>query len=172
MLDESPLFKRFGDAAQASGWSTLFPALEDLYQDAIGHRLFSCSIFRMSGLQSGVAARIYSNDLVHYPLSGLKEIVPNRWTEQVIARREIFVANSVAGFSDVFPDHALIASLGLGSVVNVPIVLRGDFVGTVNLLHEAGYYTPERLAPLDSLTLPALLAFGLVDEAATGEAAA
>lgn len=151
----------FRDTVRNGGWTTLFPALEDLCRATVGHLLFSCSQFRMSGPQQGVAARIYSSDAVSYPVSGLKDIVPNRWTETVIGRRETFVANSVDGFADVFPDHELIASLGLGSVVNLPLVLRGDFFGTVNLLHQPGHFTDARLTCLDQLVLPSILAFQL-----------
>jgi len=40
----------------------------------------------------------------------------------------------------VFFDHALIASLGCGSVLNVPVVWDGRSLGTINLLHEEGWY--------------------------------
>lgn len=166
MPDDIAPLERFGDIVSTSGWTSLFPALEELCQTCVGHKLFSCSAFRMDGPESGVAARIYSNDTVNYPVSGLKDIVPNRWTEQVIVRRKTFVENSVAGFSDVFPDHQLIASLGLGSVVNLPVILRGDFIGTVNMLHDAGYYTKARLENLGRLLLPTLLTFKVSPETA------
>lgn len=165
MLDEIPPLKRFSDVVRNDQWTSLFPELEQLCQEIVGHRLFSCSIFKMTSAEGGVAARIYTNDPQNYPVSGLKEIVPNRWTDIVIARREVFVANTVEGFSDVFPDHDFIASLGLGSVVNIPVLLKGDFIGTVNMLHEAGFYTGPRLAPLERLNLPSLLAFELSPEA-------
>lgn len=166
MTDACRPLHQFETAVQQVGWSSLFPALDELCQTIIGHRLFSCSTFRMEGPQKGVAARIYTSDEVNYPRSGEKEIVPNRWTEQVIAGRQIFVANSVEGFADVFADHERIASLGLGSVVNIPVILRGDFIGTVNLLHEADYYGAEKLARITTIILPAIVTFGLSSEAA------
>ncbi|MBF9051254.1 GAF domain-containing protein [Roseobacter sp. HKCCD9010] len=166
MLDDIHALRRFGKTLSCDKWISPFPALEELCQVMMGHKLFSCSIFRMSGPQQGVAARVYSNDAGSYPISGLKEIVPNRWTEHVILRRQTFVANSVDGFMDVFPDHALIASLGLGSVVNLPVILRGEFIGTVNMLHTAGHYTDARLRAMEDLVVPSLLAFEASPEAA------
>lgn len=136
-----------------------FAALDRLCQAIIGHRLFSCSRFEMDGQGGGTAARIYTSDEANYPTSGLKEVVPNRWTRIVIDRHDTFVANTVEGFSDVFPDHVLIASLGLGSVVNLPVVLSGSLLGTVNILHEAGHFTPDRMAALGQLEVAAQLAF-------------
>ncbi len=152
---------RFARTVRSDGWTNLFPALEELCQACIGHKLFSVSEFRLTGPESGVAARIYTSDSRNYPLSGLKEIVPNRWTGRVIREREVFVANSVEGFSDVFPDHEMIAALGLGSVINLPVVLGGEFIGTVNLLHAPGHYIDDRLAKLDQLALPAVLSFAI-----------
>ena len=151
--------RRFAGALAASG-TRPFAALDTLCQDVVGHRLLSCSRFDLQGGE-GTAARIYSSDEASYPTSGLKEIVPNRWTETVLDRHETFVANSVDGFADVFPDHAFIASLGLGSVVNVPVVLHGTFLGTVNILHEAGYFDAARLDRLGQIGPAALLAFVL-----------
>jgi hypothetical protein len=138
-----------------------FSALDTLCQDVVGHKLFSCSHFEIDSAGRGTAARIYTSDENNYPTSGLKEIVPNRWTQIAIKQRMMFVANSIDEFSDVFPDHPLIASLGLGSVVNLPIILGGTFLGTVNLLHKSGYFGPDRLFAIGDIEAAAQLAFNL-----------
>ena len=40
----------------------------------------------------------------------------------------------------VFADHELILSLGCGSVLNLPVTENNQTLGTINLLHEAGWY--------------------------------
>ncbi len=62
----------------------------------------------------------------------------------------------------VFPDAELIGRLGCGSVINLPVILAGEMVATVNMLHEEGYYTPERVAMThELLTLPAMAAMAV-----------
>jgi hypothetical protein len=56
-------------------------------------------------------------------------------------------------------DHELIASLGCGSCVNMPVAVGGKVLGTVNLLNPAGHLTPERRQRLDHLQVPAMAAF-------------
>lgn len=96
----------------------------------------------------------------------MTEIVPERWTTQVIVRRETFGPNSVAGFSDVFAHHELIAALRLALAVNLPVIVRRASINSVNMLHEGGYHSDARLRDLGRLHLPALLAFQLSLEAA------
>jgi hypothetical protein len=57
-----------------------------------------------------------------------------------------FLAKTPAGFAPLFPDHATITGLGLGCVMNLPIVFGGAVLGTVNLLDREGAYdeTPRR----------------------------
>ena len=153
----------FTDQIQSAELTNPFAALETLCQSVLGHRLFSCSVFDLD--QSvAVAARVYSNNAKSYPVSGLKDIVPNRWTNIVIDQGNLFVANTVEEFSDVFPDYEKIAELGLGSVINIPVIIGGKFKGTVNALHEANYYTAELCDRAKELTLPAMLAFSIASE--------
>jgi GAF domain-containing protein len=42
-----------------------------------------------------------------------------------------------------FSDHELILSLGIGSIMNVPIASAGRRVGVMNVSHGAGWFTAE-----------------------------
>jgi hypothetical protein len=134
----------------------IFAALEDWVQQDVGAIIYSASIF---DLAAGKSRRIHTNLPDIYPVSGLKDITPNAWTAQVLDGRKSFVANTLAEIATVFPDHPIIRSLGCGSVINMPVFLAGRFMGTVNILHEPGYYTPDRDARLHALRPAAMLAF-------------
>jgi hypothetical protein len=148
--------RKFLTIARMESPEAIFAALDDLAQSLVGVRLFSCSIFNRAKLQ---ARRVYTNNPDVYPLSGLKVIVPNRWTETVLDRREVFVANTIEEIAEVFPDHQTIARLGLGSVINLPVQLSGAFLGTVNMLDRPGAYDPGRIEAAQNLHLPAIAAF-------------
>jgi len=134
----------------------VFVALNQLAQRNAGAIIFTCSTFDSVTQQ---AMRIYTNQPGEYPVSGLKNVVENRWTRHVLDQGQTFVANETGGFADVFPDYELINSLGCHSVVNMPIIISGKVLGTVNLLHEAGYYTPERVQQVSEMKSAAMLAF-------------
>lgn len=91
--------------------------------------------------------RAYTSHPVEYPTQGTKPLTHDAWHDQVIIRRETFVANTPAAFERVFFDHALITSLGLGSAVNIPVAdASGTVLATVNLLAEPQHFTPAKLA--------------------------
>jgi len=96
--------------------------------------------------------RAYTSHPVEYPTQGTKPLTHDAWHDLVITRRETFVANTPAAFEKVFFDHALITSLGLGSAVNIPVAdASGTVLATVNLLAEAGHFTPAKLAAYRNL---------------------
>lgn len=131
-----------------------FAALDALTKATVGAKLFTVMTADMDAM---LARRAYTDDAANYPTSGTKPITIDRWFEQVHGRHESFVANTLADIATVFPDADLIGSLGCGSVVNLPVILGGQMVATVNILHAEGYYTPERVAQIhDLLTLPAM----------------
>jgi hypothetical protein len=139
---------RDGDA----GWQ----ALRVLAERLVGAKLFTVSVVDWANERAG---RVFTSHPEAYPVAGTKPIHYDDWFEIVHKQRQTYVANSLAEMSDHFFDRDVIAALGCASVVNQPIEVAGEMVGTVNLLHEEGYYTPERVARCAALSLPAKTAY-------------
>lgn len=129
--------------AEAATADDAWRALHGLSQTVAGHRLFTVMTVDMA---AGLARRAFTDHPVEYPISGTKPIQRNRWFDIVHGEKRSFVANTIAEIAEVFPDHELIASLGCGSVLNLPVILDGELVATINMLHAPHWYTPERVA--------------------------
>jgi GAF domain-containing protein len=157
MTEHFEAIARFDAAiAQAKGADEAFGALQALVQATVGAKLFT---FMTVDMQAEVARRAYTSDPQNYPASGTKPIRYDAWFDIVHKQRQYFVANTIAEIAKVFPDHELINSLGCQSVVNMPVVLGGELVGTVNMLDVEGYYTPERVELIkEIIAVPAKLA--------------
>ena len=141
----------------ASTSKACWEALADLAKAVSGHLLFTATVADVS---ANVVRRAYSNRPSEYPTSGTKPLRGNTgdWFDRVFNKRQTFVANTIEDIAKVFPDHELIGSMGLGSVVNFPLVLGGELVATLNLLDVTGHYTPERVAAIQTqLAIPGRL---------------
>lgn len=130
-------------------------ALQDLARSLIGAKLFTVMTVDM---KNEVARREYTSDAKSYPASGTKPIRYDRWFEIVHKQRKSFIANTIAEIATVFPDHETIWSLGCGSVINIPVVVGGELLGTVNCLDEEHHYSLERVERSKHLAIPAKLA--------------
>jgi hypothetical protein len=115
-------------------------ALEKLSGETIGHQLFT--VMRFDSDRSEVQ-RIYSNRPSAYPAGGRKQKKATAWADQVLGGMQVFRGNSPADIQSAFDDHETILGLGLGSVLNIPVVFESRCRGTMNLLHQAGWYRPE-----------------------------
>lgn len=142
--------------AQAGQPQETFRALEALVEQTVGVKLFT---LMQLDHRRGVAWRNFSNMPDAYPTSGEKPIPDNAWSQQVLDRHETFVANTIEEIAAVFPDHDLIRSLGCQSCINIPVVIAGRTIGTLNCLHDVGHYTPDRVARSEELKTPGALAF-------------
>jgi len=79
--------------------------------------------------------RIWTSNSASYPVGGRKRKAMTPWTRQLLSHAEVFIGEGDAALAGVFDDHVLIASLGLRSVVNVPMVdERGTCFATFNAL--------------------------------------
>lgn len=139
---------------------TTYRALEKLVDETIGVKLFT---LMEVDHDRNVAWRSYTNMPDAYPVLGEKPRMQNKWSDIVDGRRETFVANSIDEIAEVFPDHELIQSLGCESCLNLPIFIAGEMRGSLNCLHEAGHFTPERVAAAETLKSAGALAFLLAE---------
>ncbi|HET6183651.1 MAG TPA: GAF domain-containing protein [Acetobacteraceae bacterium] len=134
-----------------------FRALDRAMGAAIGHILFTVLVHHPRLRES---ERYYTNKPAEYPVGGRKPVTDAPWMRQVIGRGEPYIGRTREDIRAVFYDHELIASLGCESVLNVPVRWRGETLGTVNLLHQAGWYTEAHVPVarrLAQTTLPALM---------------
>jgi hypothetical protein len=127
----------------------IFQVMERLTADVIGHRLFT--IMRFDPKHDEVE-RVYTSMPAVYPVGGRKKKINTRWSDHVLREMRIFRANTPEAIREAFEDHVTITSLGLGAALNIPIVRNpmrhqrgavGWCVGTMNLLHETGWYTEQ-----------------------------
>ena len=114
-----------------------FRALDRAMGAVIGHTLFTVLLHHPGARES---ERRYSNQPAAYPVGGRKPVLASPWTERLFVERQPYIGRDAEDIRTVFFDHALILSLGCASVLNVPVVWDGRTLGTINLLHEAGFY--------------------------------
>jgi hypothetical protein len=73
-------------------------------------------------------------------VGGRKRFADTPWSRRVLREGTPYIGNTAADIREVFFDHELILSLGCASVLNVPVMWGGRVFGTMNLLHEEGWY--------------------------------
>lgn len=115
-----------------------YAAVDALVQEVIGHRLFT--LMRVDAARAEVE-RVYSSNVSAYPVGGRKQKRGTPWSRAVLDRGEVFVARTPEEVREAFADYALIESLGVGSIMNVPIGWAGRRIGTMNVSHKAGWFT-------------------------------
>lgn len=87
--------------------------------------------------------RVYSSHPDAYPVGGTKDVatqVSSEWTAVARDAGRPMLMATPADIRRVFGDAATILGLGIGALVNVPIVDRGRVVGSVSVSGPAGAY--------------------------------
>lgn len=90
--------------------------------------------------------RIHSSRPVEYPVGGRKEVskdVAADWLRASLVEQVPFFGRSKADVDRIFKDAELIASLGCGSIINVPVIADGKTVAVLNVLDAEGAYTDD-----------------------------
>jgi hypothetical protein len=139
--------------------SVFLDGLAALYKARVGWNMLTLLVF---DLKRRVGRRVYTTDAANYPVSAEKPMANSDWSERVLNRHEIFVANRHEEFKPHFVDWEKLRGLGMESAVNYPIVVDGAALGTVNLTAGAGFYSPDRVEAGKALAPLAALAFFLL----------
>jgi len=137
IADFERLARALGETPQPSA---IYGAIEALSAEVIGHRLFT--IMRHDAARAEVE-RVHTSLPAVYPVGGRKQKPESAWSNRLLRDAQVFRAAGPDEIRAAFDDHATILGLGLGSILNVPIVFDGRCVGTMNLCHQAGWYTAE-----------------------------
>jgi transcriptional regulator with GAF, ATPase, and Fis domain len=133
-----------------------YTAIERATRALVGHRLFTLLV-----VDGDEVRRVHSSNPEAYPVSGRKKMGPTPWGDLVLRQQKPYLARNEQGIRWAFPDHALIASLGLEAAINVPVVHGGRTIGTMNLLDRADAYALEQVetvTPFAAFVVPAFLA--------------
>jgi GAF domain-containing protein len=133
-----------------------FAALEAIARETVGTILFTAMTHDVERMRS---LRVYSGNQAAYPVGGWKPLSEGPWKAMVLDARQPFSALTIEEIAAVFPDWPLIQSLGCESALNLPIVVAGRVVGTLNLLDAKGHYTSARIAQAKDLIPYAAIAF-------------
>ncbi|MCS6757717.1 MAG: GAF domain-containing protein [Candidatus Devosia euplotis] len=134
----------------------LFAQMEAMCQATVGHELFT--LLYRGGAE---VACVYSSRPQEYPVSGRKLMGPTPWGDLVLTNRQAFLGRDKDAIRWAFFDHALIIGMGLGSVINIPVVYDGQTIGTLNLLAPEYHYQQAHVAAVAGLApmlVPAFLA--------------
>lgn len=155
--DLSPLLKVAAAHAAHPQPEALLSALGSAVEEAIGYRLFTVLVH---DAKAGLMRRIYSTQPDINPVNGSKPVTESDWMKQVLVRGEPFIGYTAADLKTVFFDHEILASIGCGSVLNMPVVWSGTVLGSLNILHQEGWYNEAHLPMarlFAQLTAPALM---------------
>ena len=63
----------------------------------------------------------------------------------MLRKRQPYLGSTLSDVREMIGDHQLIARLGLGSIINVPVVYDGAVLGALNILHKDGFYSQRSL---------------------------
>ncbi len=130
--------------------------------DALAVRLFDHRLLTVLRhiVETSEVERLYSSNVTAYPVGGRKQKAGTDWGRQVLDRGEVFICHTHAEIEHTFNDHALIFSLGVGGMVNVPIRLGGKCVATMNISTAGDRFSAAdhpQLLLLAALVLPLVL---------------
>ncbi|SDR29013.1 GAF domain-containing protein [Pseudovibrio sp. Tun.PSC04-5.I4] len=122
---------------------------DQLFAEAPGHKLFTLTVTHPDGSH---VVRLYSSVEGSYGTSGTKPIEKEGgWYERVLVQKKPFLGYTIEDVKEYFPDHEKISAMGLGATLNLPVVVLGEVVGTVNLLDADHAYTEEDAARTNEL---------------------
>jgi len=135
--------------AQLTDPATADTAFHDLCANAIPNELYSAMRYHPATIE---VERIASTMPEIYPVGGRKPKKDTPWGQKVLIDRHINLGSGADDIRWAFSDHETILGLGLDQVMNVPVILGEQVVGTMN------YLRPQQPFSLQEQAIAQLLA--------------
>ncbi|WP_159917339.1 GAF domain-containing protein [Pantoea sp. 18069] len=146
---------------RAPDFAAALQIIERVRQDLLGDGLLTVNHVQWPAHGDTAEAidlqRIWSSRPAEYPLAGRKRKGLTPWTRQLLLSSEIFIGEGQAALQQVFDDHRLILSMGLQSVMNVPLVRADGCFATFNVLGTRAQWSAlerQQIELLAALALP------------------
>jgi hypothetical protein len=134
-------------AALASGRDALVAALNPLLLALPGVRTVTYLTIDLGRKET---RRIGTSQGEGFP-AGFAEPIPDAWFQGICVERRALIGDNPEQMATFLPETPKLVAAGYGSTLCIPIVIGGISRGTVNLLGDAGIFTPSLLARLDAL---------------------
>jgi Hydantoinase/oxoprolinase/GAF domain len=116
----------------------------DEFRERVGCMLLT--VTRVEPVRRATVIRVWSSHPTLYPVNATKPMDSDAWMSVVEQRRPV-VCNEPTELDHFFPvDAELLRGLGCGSGINVPVFEANRLLGSINAFHQAGWFTPERVA--------------------------
>jgi hypothetical protein len=106
-----------------------------------------------------VTHRIGTSNPDHFPVGNVDPVGDDVWNNTILGQMQPVIGDSVAGMAAFLPETDGLVAMGYGACSCFPIVIGGETRGVVALLGDAGTFTPQVLAEIDTLLPIAALIF-------------
>lgn len=133
-------------------------AVDKALGELVGHKLFA--VYYLSQEPRELVG-IYSSRPADLPPGSPHPMGTPSWNDLVISRGQPYIGCDVDDLRWAYDDARQVTDLGCTSVLNVPVVVKGETVGMVSLMHDKGWYCDEHVQlamPFAYLLAPALAA--------------
>jgi GAF domain-containing protein len=115
--------------ALAEPRDAVFRAIDRIAQTRMAVNVFSASVCFVESLE---LERVYSSRPEVYELGARKSKRGTRWAQQVLVERQLFVGEGPLEMAAAFDDQERMESVGIRSIINVPIVVADRCLGVLN----------------------------------------
>lgn len=99
--------------------------------------------------------RFYSSEVRAWPVKGSKRKPLNHWAEMLFVRGQIFVGEGPRTLERWFDDHVQMQSIGLKSVINVPLMQGPLCYATFNVFGTCDGWQPHQVEAVRLLAMAA-----------------
>jgi len=125
-----------------------FSALHAYADALVGAKIFTVLAFDFDRQEM---RRLFTSDPVLYPAGAVDRLGDSVWERTLIGAKKPLVLNDYEALSSLLTEAAELRQKGAEAMLNLPVVVAGAVLGALNMLHDSGRYTPERVAQAQAL---------------------